>query len=301
MISPALYHFPQIIFQDEIKFLWNPILKKAFKNLPEERVRLQLVEYLIEEIGFPKTRISFESPVSLPRDKSSSRTDLICYDKDFNVLLLVECKAPEVKLDAKVALQIARYNQQINAPILLVTNGLNDYWFTQAQGTLQFINENPDPFQSSLTPIRGYEYWVKRGFAGSNSDPDIKKWIENNCIDLYESNDSHPRYFSFDGTSPELGLPNFYRIFSTDEHTNLALSLSSTPFGATKLNAILNKNGENVALFSTSLDLLFTDEPHNSILQSEHGIQELDIREAIGFHFDDTLTNYARAISDLML
>lgn len=300
MLSKALLHFPHITFHGEEKLLWNPIQKKAFKNLPEERVRLQLVEYLIEEAGFSKHRISFESPVPLPRDKSKSRTDLICYDDTFKPLLLVECKAPDVRLDEKVALQIARYNQKVEAPLLLVSNGLTDFWFSLKEETLSFLDEVPSFFQPSIQPERNFEYWSKRGFVGKNSHPKTRAWITESCSKLFNEGKYPPRFFSFDGTSPELGLANYYRVYDTGKKIRLALSLSATPFGATRLNAILNKEGENVALLSVSLDLTASDEAKNTILQSASGFDHLNIKDEIGFSFEKEIETYIHTISDLM-
>ncbi|GAB5410325.1 MAG: hypothetical protein BalsKO_26900 [Balneolaceae bacterium] len=227
MQSNSLHHYPQITYRGEEKLLWNPVSKKSFKNLPEERVRLRLVEFLIEEARFSKNRIAFESPVFLPKDKTKSRTDLICYNNDFKPLLLVECKAPEVRLDAKVALQIARYNQQIDAPFLLVTNGIKEFWFSQKEDVLSFLNTIPEPFNVSNPLEQTFEYWSQRGFAGKNSPPETRNWILKSCSELYQSEQIPSQYFSFEGTSPDLGLPNYYQIYPVSEHTKIALALSS--------------------------------------------------------------------------
>tara|TARA_R110000868_G_scaffold259361_16_gene517530 strand:+ start:717 stop:1622 length:906 start_codon:yes stop_codon:yes gene_type:complete len=301
MQSNSLHHFPQITFQGDEKLLWNPIAKKAFKNLPEERVRLKLVEYLIEEAGFSKHRIAFESAIHLPKDKTKSRTDLICYDEDFNPLLLVECKAPAVRLNAKVALQIARYNQEIGAQLLMVTNGITDFWFDQGNKTLQLLDDIPELFQPSIHLKKTFEYWTKRGFSGKNSPPETRQWILESCSELYNSLQTPPKFFGFEGTSLELGLPNYYRIYPTGENTKIALALTSTPFGATKLNAVLNHEEENVALLSVSLDLVASEEQKNTILQTSSGIDHLDLKDEIGFSFEHPLSFYPRAFSDLML
>lgn len=301
MLSSSTLHYPQITFKGDEKLLWNPVSKKAFKNLPEERVRLSFVDYLIEEANFSKNRIAFETAIELPKDKSKSRTDLICYNKDFKPLLLVECKAPEVRLDAKVALQIARYNQEVSAPLLLVTNGVVDYWFADNDGVLKFIDEIPSPFYSSTNTERTFDYWSNRGFAGKKSRPEILPWIIESCAELYTSNESEIRFFDFVGASPELGLANYYRIFPIEENTKLALSLTSTPFGASKLNAVLNHHGENVALLSVSLDLISTEEDKNTILQTSDGIDHFDLKNKIGFNLNQPLNFYTRAFSDLML
>lgn len=300
MRSKALHHFPHISFKGEEKFLWNPVLKKAFKNLPEERIRLQLVEYLIEEAGHSQHRISFESPVKLPQDKSKSRTDLICYNDAFTPQLLVECKAPDIRLDAKVALQIARYNQQVEAPLLLVTNGLSDFWFSQEGDALNLLDVIPERFESSQNIRHNFEYWSKRGFGGKNSHPQTRTWVAENCTSLLCDQVSAPKFFSFEGASPELGLANYYRVFEVNTNKRLALSLSATPFGATRLNAILNNDGENVALLSASLDLVASEEPRNTIIQSASGFDHLDIKDEIGFGFEQELASYVTAISDLM-
>lgn len=298
MRSLSLHHFPRITFKDQEKFLWNPILKKAFKNLPEERVRLQLVDYLTEEAAFSKNRLSFETPVNLPRDKAASRTDLICYDSDFKPLLLIECKAPEIKLDGKAAIQISRYNQMVGASTLMISNGVQDYWFT-AKGN-ELLQKVPEQFKPISTVDRNYEYWTERGFAGKNSDSEIQPWIKDSCIELYMNDDSAPQFFNFEGTAPDLLLSNFYRIFPVDEQTNLALSLTATPFGATKLNAVLNQNGENLALLSASLDLLATEESQNSILQNHKGFQQLDIVVETGLNFGQPLGSYVSELAELM-
>ena len=42
--------------------------------------------------------------------------------------LLIECKAPEVKITQETFDQIARYNLKLKAQYLMVTNGLNHYF-----------------------------------------------------------------------------------------------------------------------------------------------------------------------------
>ncbi len=301
MLSSALYHYPRVTFKDSEKYLWNPILKKSYKNLPEERVRLSFVDYLLLEAGFPKSRISFESPVKLPRDKSSSRTDLICYDKDFKPLLLVECKAPEVTLDGKVALQISRYNQEVAAPFILITNGVTEYWFEFQSGDLIGLEHIPEAFASAKALNKDIEYWSGRGFAGANPQHQLHTWIRKSCEELYADTDNPPRFISFEDATPDLALSNYYRIFNTGENVMLALAMTTTPVGATRLTSVLNHEGDNVALLSVSLDLLTGEETRNTILQTQEGIQHIDIKDLIGFTFDRPLSSYVQAISDLML
>ena len=280
--------------------LWNPVLKKSYKNRPEERVRLQFVDYLIFEAGFSKNKIAFESPVSLPGDKSSSRSDVICYDEDFKPLLLVECKAPSIQLDEKTAIQIARYNSEIDAPYLMVTNGLRDFWFESSGDEITFLENPPTRFSSTEETKRDFEHWQERGFAGSIEELIAQQWITENCNQLFVENSNPAHFIDFEGTEPDLQLPNFYQVLLINEQTRLAVSLTSTPFGATKLNAILNQGGQNVGLLSASLDIIASDQLENTIIQNANGIKMMDLVEEIGFDFLKSIKDLAQPISLLI-
>ncbi|NIT57520.1 MAG: hypothetical protein GWN00_15210, partial [Aliifodinibius sp.] len=62
MLSIAKHIYPRVVWRDREKKLWNPIHKKALKNLPEERVRLRIMEALIQR-GWSKHRISTEEAI----------------------------------------------------------------------------------------------------------------------------------------------------------------------------------------------------------------------------------------------
>lgn len=56
------------------------------------------------------------------------RTDIVAFNSRGQKVLLVECKAPSVKINQKVFDQIARYNIVHKIPLLTVTNGLEHYY-----------------------------------------------------------------------------------------------------------------------------------------------------------------------------
>lgn len=301
MQSVAQVHFPRYVFREGTKLLWNPVLKKSFIDRPEERVRLQIVDYLILEAEFSASRISFESPVNLPRDKSASRTDIICFDKDFNPFLLVECKAPDIALNEKASVQIARYNQKVGAPFLLITNGLEDLWFDTQPDTVSRLPHIPGKFNARTTVKRDFEYWNKRGFTGNKTHPEARKWVLESCEFLYGSErTSLPKYFRFQGAPEELLLPNYYSIFDLNDSLKLAASLTSTPFGSTRLNCVLNKNGENTALLSSSLDLLASRDSKNTTIQSGSGTFNLDLHKETDFNFDQPVSSLISSLSKLL-
>ena len=301
MISSVLKHYPQIRFQEDAKSLWNPILKKKYKQRPEERVRLKCIEYLTLEAGFSKNRISLESPVSLSEDKSSLRTDLLCYDDNYNPLLLVECKAPNIQLDNKTAIQIARYNTKINAPYLMVTNGLRDFWFLMGTDHVHVLEKPPTIFSSTKTINRNFEYWQHRGFAGTIEEPVAQQWIVHNCSQLFIDLSNPTHFLYFEGTEIDLQLSNFYQIILINEQTRLAVSLTTTPFGATKFNAILNQGGQNVGLLSASLDIIASDQLENTLIQNSQEVKTIDLVGEIGFDFMKSIKQLAQPLSKLIL
>jgi hypothetical protein len=92
---------------------------------PEEWVRQHIIKYLVQDKGYPAGLTRIEASLSV--HGFLKRCDVVVFDPDLNPLILVECKAPTVKLDDKTAWQIALYNARIQARILLITNGLNHY------------------------------------------------------------------------------------------------------------------------------------------------------------------------------
>lgn len=92
---------------------------------PEEWVRQNFVEFLIGHRGFPGGLMGCE--VSLTQNGISRRCDILVTDRHGEPLLIVECKAPGVKITQPVFDQIWRYNSVLRARYLVVTNGLSHY------------------------------------------------------------------------------------------------------------------------------------------------------------------------------
>jgi len=124
--------------------IFDRIRKKYIVLTPEELVRQHIINYLITEKGYPATLISVEMPLRYGR--MGKRSDLLVSDRNGQPLMLVECKAPEVAITQKVFEQIAVYNLAIQAPYLMVTNGLQNYCMKAATECtpVSFLNEAPD-------------------------------------------------------------------------------------------------------------------------------------------------------------
>lgn len=105
--------------------LFDPARKKWVVATPEEWVRQHVIRYLAENLGYPLSHMAVEC--SLKLNRLAKRADIVVYDHQFKPVILVECKAPTVKMDVKVLEQVARYNLVFRVPFLFVTNGITHY------------------------------------------------------------------------------------------------------------------------------------------------------------------------------
>ncbi len=105
--------------------IFDNIRKKFVALTPEEWVRQNFAQYLIQEKKFPASLIAVEMKVTYNR--KPQRGDIIIYDQTAKPHTVVECKAPNVKITQDVFYQAARYNSQLMAKYIIVTNGLHHY------------------------------------------------------------------------------------------------------------------------------------------------------------------------------
>ena len=125
------------------KYIFDPFRSKYLVLTPEENVRQHFARYLMEELSYPATLMMSEHSLTL--NKMNKRCDLIVFDKSGAPLVLVECKAPEVKISQAVFDQVARYNQVFKVSYLMVSNGLKHYCckIDFASGNIDFLNAMP--------------------------------------------------------------------------------------------------------------------------------------------------------------
>jgi len=103
------------------------IIRKKFVILqPEEWVRQHCVHYLISDKNYPKSLINVEKELTINGLKK--RYDIVIFNPDGSIFLIVECKAPKISVSQNTFDQIARYNLALNARYLMVTNGINHYY-----------------------------------------------------------------------------------------------------------------------------------------------------------------------------
>lgn len=105
--------------------IFDAIRKKYVVLTPEEWVRQNFLQYLIREKKYPASLIAVEA--GLKYNQLQKRMDVLIYDKQGSPHLMVECKAPEIKITQDVFDQVARYNMVFKVKYLVVTNGLHHF------------------------------------------------------------------------------------------------------------------------------------------------------------------------------
>lgn len=110
---------------------------------PEEWVRQHFVAMLINSGRCLSSRIANE--VSLQLNSTARRCDTVVYDRYMSPLMIVEYKAPSVRITQDVFDQIARYNMVLRARYLVVSNGLSHYCceLNPEAGSYRFIPDVP--------------------------------------------------------------------------------------------------------------------------------------------------------------
>lgn len=278
MKSKTSGHYPLIRFSDGQKWLFNPILKKRFANRPEERVRLQYVEYLLRETTITKNRIGFEALVKAYARDNSLRADLVIFDEEISPMALIECKSGRIKLDGKTAEQAARYNLTLQADYLMITNGLQDFWYRRDGQSVASIESHP--FDQNTAPPLSSVYWKDRGFIDDSLSGNVKE-VASRFLDAVFSgrDDATISYLNLPLDIAPIPLNHYYRIEQI-ENNQLAFSIVSAP-GQTLFAAMLNRSGQNQGVIWIPFEDIFENDNSTLHQLTPEGESDIDLPSEI--------------------
>ena len=131
-------------FQFKIKkennnnLIFDEIRKKWIVLTPEEWVRQNFIKYLISK-NYPKSLINCEKSFYI--NGVLKRYDIVVYDINGKVSILVECKSPNINIIKEHFDQVMRYNIELKSEMIIVTNGLNHFYFKLDKNKNQYIQE----------------------------------------------------------------------------------------------------------------------------------------------------------------
>ena len=105
--------------------VFDIVRKKYFVLTPEEWVRQHFIHFLNIEKKYPLGLMRVEKIIKY--NNLRTRADIVLYNTDGKPNMIVECKAPNVKITQDSFNQIAKYNFQLRSEFLVVTNGLQHF------------------------------------------------------------------------------------------------------------------------------------------------------------------------------
>jgi type I site-specific restriction endonuclease len=105
--------------------VFDAVRKKYLVLTPEEWVRQHFIHYLNKEKNYPLGLMGVEQ--MLKYNTMQTRADIVLYTADGNPNMIVECKAPSVKITQDAFNQIAKYNFKLQVDFLVVTNGMQHF------------------------------------------------------------------------------------------------------------------------------------------------------------------------------
>ncbi|NMA93031.1 MAG: hypothetical protein GX975_00040 [Clostridiales bacterium] len=213
------------------------IRDKEILATPEEHVRQEFLYYLIETLGYPKKTILVEESLAHIDRELRDRVDILVSSSDKlsrKNLLMVECKAPNVPLDAIVGEQALRYNQILRAKYIVLTN---------LDETQVYYYDAKNEQYTSKMAIPNYEQLLSE--AGIKSVPDNDfQWVrpdytelentqlQNSYLDIYLGGDIDKKLYP--------AILNLAFMLMDKEH-KLQCPFAIPPFTILKDNGLTTK------------------------------------------------------------
>src|SRR3954453_2416728 len=123
------------------EIIFDKLRKKWVLLTPEEWVRQNFLQYLLQEKKYPGSLIAVEREIIVADTKK--RFDIVVF-KEAKPWMIVECKEMQVKLSEAVIKQILNYNITLQVEYLVITNGTSTFALHLQQGKFEFLQNLPD-------------------------------------------------------------------------------------------------------------------------------------------------------------
>lgn len=121
--------------------IFDPFRKSWVTLTPEEWVRQNLLQYLVQICNYPSALIAIEKTIQL--GELNKRFDILVYKND-TPWMIIECKEARVEINDKTIQQILQYQQVIEATYLIVSNGHETIGAKIESGKLIALQSFPD-------------------------------------------------------------------------------------------------------------------------------------------------------------
>ena len=123
-------NYPDFAYQiktlDQKEQIFDPFRKIWVRLTPEEWVRQNFLQVLVQKHQVPASLIAIEKEIKWGDTKK--RFDILVY-KDTKPWLIVECKEINVPLSESVLRQVLHYNSKLETQYIVITNGNDTFGF----------------------------------------------------------------------------------------------------------------------------------------------------------------------------
>lgn len=121
--------------------IFDDLRKQWVRLTPEEWVRQNFIQYMLQTKQYPSAYIGIEKEIALGELKK--RFDLLVFDRNHQPWMMIECKAMDVELTEKVLEQIIRYNMSVPVSYMVISNGTYTYAWVKEKNRLISLTELP--------------------------------------------------------------------------------------------------------------------------------------------------------------
>jgi hypothetical protein len=138
--------FPKHAFkikQDAGREVIFDVCRKQWVTLtPEEWVRQNFIQYLLQVMKYPSSLIAVERELKI--NDTKKRFDIVVFQQA-KPWMIIECKEMNVPLTESVVTQILSYNVSLQVQYLVITNGSNTF--------VLHINSSQHEWMQQLPPF----------------------------------------------------------------------------------------------------------------------------------------------------
>ena len=123
------------------EWIFDDFRKQWLRLTPEEWVRQNILQYLVQVKQYPSSLIAIEKEISL--GELRKRFDILVY-KDSKPWMVIECKEMNIPLTESVLKQVLNYNITLQTDFLVITNGTVTHGFAISNGHAEELTQLPD-------------------------------------------------------------------------------------------------------------------------------------------------------------
>lgn len=141
-MGPQL-NLPPANLRIQNNYVWDILRKKRLLLTPEEWVRQHFIHFLINHQAFPAGLMVSE--YSMVYAGKKVRADIVVFNENAQPHVVIECKAPKIKISEETFYQTAKYIAILRPQFFIMTNGMHHYCAEiKASGELIFLPEIPN-------------------------------------------------------------------------------------------------------------------------------------------------------------